>query len=154
MRIIKYNTEIDSDKKTILVKESSKNYPEIESLSTPSKIADMFNYVFRARYQSEEVVWILALNTKCSSIGVFEVSRGYVNCSLLRPREVFMKLLLCGAVNFVLVHTHPSGETTPSRDDIKITKSIKEIGNMMGIVLLDHIIIGDTYWSFAEKKMI
>ena len=155
MEIIEYNTEIDSDMKTVLVKENSNDYPENDFLTSPQKIVNMFNQVFRAKYQSEEYAWLLALNTKCKPIGVFEVSHGSVNLSLLNPREVFVKLLLCGAVHFVVVHNHPSGVVTPSKEDAKVTSELNSVGKLIGISLIDHIIIGgECYWSFTEKKMI
>lgn len=154
MRITKYTTHLDSDRKPVLVKESSSNYPEVCRLDSPEKIYKMINAVYNASVLTEEYMWAIALDTKCNPIGIFEVSHGIVNASLITPREIFMKLLLCGAVNFVLVHNHPSGDVTPSKEDITTTKRIKESGEMISINLLDHIIVGNAYYSFQEKGVL
>jgi DNA repair protein RadC len=91
------------------------------------------------------------MNTKNKVIGVFEISHGNVNSSVLGTREVFQKALLANAVSIILMHNHPSGDPTPSRQDIEVTKKVAEAGNLIGIELLDHIIIGDSYTSLKEK---
>lgn len=153
MKIIKYSTCFDEDRKPMLVKESSGNYPDICSLNSPDKIFNMMNLVYKSNNLTEEYFWILALNTACKPTGMFEISHGTVNASLVTPREVFMKLLLCGASHFVAIHNHPSGDTTPSKNDIEITKKLCEVGEIMNINLTDHIIVGDCYYSFRENGL-
>lgn len=154
MKVIKYNTELDAYKKNILVMENSTNYTDSNSLATPKEVSNMFNTVFHANRQSEEHMWALALTTTCTPIGVFEISHGTATSSLANPRELFTKLCLCGAVNFILVHNHPSGNCTASQEDIDTTKRIKEASEIMGINFLDHIILGDTFVSLREQKLI
>ena len=154
MRIIKYTVELDDNKQSILVKEDAKNCTFLNKLDSPENIVDMLNYIFKAKYKSEEHLWLIALDAKCNPIGVFEVSHGTANSSLSSPREVFVRLCLVGAVNFVLAHNHPSGDTTPSKDDIEVTSQMKRCGNMMNIRLLDHIIIGNNYYSFKMDGML
>ena len=78
-----------------------------------------------------------------------------MNASLISPRELFIEALNCGAVSIVLLHNHPSGDPTPSESDILLTKRIKDAGDLIGITLLDHIIIGNNcYISFSEQQMI
>ena len=154
MRITTYRTELNEDKHNILVKESSHNYTAIENLSSPQKITDMMNSVFRLNKLPEEHLYMLALNTKNKVLGVFEISHGIVNASFCNPREIFIRALLCGASNIVLVHNHPSGDNTPSKEDIHTSKRIAECGKLMGIGLIDSIIVGDDYYSFKEKGMI
>ena len=108
--------------------------------------------LYQLDIQAEEYVYMIAFDTKQKPLGVFEISHGTVNASVLNPREVYLKALLVGAVNIVLLHNHPSGDTSPSRADIQSTKRIKEAGEMLGIKLIDHIIIGDDYLSFAEES--
>lgn len=75
----------------------------------------------------------------------------------MSTREIFMKLCLCGAANFMLAHNHPSGETAPSKPDLEVTETICKAGKMMQIELLDHVIIGrDNYdfYSFQQYGMI
>ena len=83
------------------------------------------------------------------------ISKGTVNATLVTPREIFVEALRCHAVNLILVHNHPGGDPTPSTADIQITEQIRQAGDLLGIYLLDHIIIGDhRYISFKEQGMI
>ena len=149
MKITTYRMELNSEQHNVLVKENSCNYP-IESLDSPQKTADMLNDVFRLNKQAEEYVYMIALNVKGRPLGVFEISHGTVNQSICNPRDIFVKALLCGAVGIILAHNHPSGDTTPSKEDIEIYKRIKETGEIIGIELLDNIVIGNGYISFRE----
>ncbi|HHT96642.1 MAG TPA: JAB domain-containing protein [Clostridiales bacterium] len=154
MRITKYTTIINKESKlTELLKEKGLNYKTSNtSLTNPRDIVKMMNDVFQLNEMAEEYVYMIAFDTKNKPIGVFEVSHGTINTSILRPREVFLKALLVGAVNIALVHNHPSGDVTPSREDVHATKRIEESGKLIGIGLLDHIIIGDNYLSFREEN--
>ena len=85
----------------------------------------------------------------------YVLSIGTVNESLLSPREVFVQALKCKASHVMLLHNHPSGDALPSGQDILITKKIKEAGELVGIPLIDHIIIGDgCYTSLKEKGLL
>lgn len=98
---------------------------------------------------------LLMLNTKARLIGETDISKGTVNASLVSPRELFIEALQKNAVSIILLHNHPSGDPTPSKEDILITKRIKEAGSLIGIELLDHIIIGNNcYISLAEKNLV
>ena len=139
MRITRYTTELTDDKITAVVKENSSNY-EISNLNCPENIVRMMNDVFHAGRKAEEYVWLIAANTKMKPIGLFELTHGSVNASQLGSREV-------------LVHNHPSGDPSPSRDDNATTKRLKSAADIMGIPLVDHIIIGDSaFYSYAEHN--
>ena len=142
-RITKYRLE--------LVKESSKIY-EVDKISSPTDVGDYIEKVFNLSSQAEEVMVMLVLDTKNNVIGAFEVSRGSLNSSIVHPREVFKRALLLNGASIILAHNHPSGDTTPSREDIDVTKRLVEGGNILGIEVLDHLIIGDNgrYRSFRE----
>lgn len=152
MRIINYTMYLDSDRKNVLVKENSKNCPEISHLDNPQIIVDMMNKEYHASVLTEEYMWMIAMDSKCKPIGIFEILHGLVNATLLSPREIFTRLCLCGAVKFILVHNHPSGDSFPSKEDIQTTERVKQCGELMNIHLIDHIIIGDGYYSFAENE--
>lgn len=154
MRITKYSVELDADRKNVLVKENTKNCPEINRLDSPEKIVKMLNDLYHAKSLAEEYMWAIALDTKCQPIGVFEISHGTVDASLITPREIFVRLCLCGASRFVMAHNHPSGDVTPSTQDMQVTKQVKEAGKIMSIVLLDHVIIGEGVYSFRENNII
>ena len=151
MRITTYKTELSTDNLNILVKEKSCNCTGIETLNNPSLIAEMFNVVFRLNKQTEEYLYMLALTTKGKPLGVFEVSHGIVDGTFCNPREIFIKALLCGASGIVIIHNHPSGDATPSKQDIESYNRLKEAGKLIGISVLDSIIVGDSYYSFAEN---
>lgn len=105
---------------------------------------------------AEERVYCLALNTKMHPMGVFEVSRGTVNVSVCEPREVFQKLLALNATSFILIHNHPTGDATPSALDNNITDRMQKVGDLIGIRMTDHIIVGSygNAYSFTAKDFV
>lgn len=154
MRVTKYNVVLNSDKKTELVKESSANYPQLSrSLSGPSIVRDLAEEVFHASRMAEEYTWLIATDSVLHLTGVFEISHGSDRIAMLGAREIFTRLFLCGAGRFFLVHNHPSGDTTPSKEDIASTKKILKGSQVLGVELMDHIIVGSdrTYYSFQES---
>lgn len=153
MRITKYRTELDANRHNILVKESAVNYA-CDRLDSPSAITGMFNSVFGLNRMAEEYVYMTAFSSAFKVLGVFEISHGNVHASLIRPREVFIRLLLSGAVSFVICHNHPSGVCTPSKEDIEMTDRLKRCAGLMGVPFTDHIIIGSSYYSFKENGLL
>lgn len=112
-------------------------------------------FMEKLRHRNRECVIVMLLDSKGHLIKEVELTSGTVKMSLLSPREVFVEVLKAEAVQFILVHNHPSGDPTPSKDDVKITERIRELSFLMEIPLLDHIIIGDrSYISFKEKGLI
>ncbi|HBA70582.1 MAG TPA: hypothetical protein DCZ40_14690 [Lachnospiraceae bacterium] len=119
----------------------------------PSSVAKY--YMERLRHEKKERVLLLLLDYKERLIGEEVLSVGTVSASLLSPREVFIAALKKEAVHIMLLHNHPSGDPAPSRQDMRITEEIKEIGGMIDIPLIDHIIIGDNkYMSFKEAGLL
>lgn len=154
MRITIYKTELNDDLCTELIKERACNYSNSTgNLSNPDSIVNLMNDVFHTDKLSEEYLYMIALNTKCHPIGFFEISHGASNYCICNPREIFNRLLLCGATAFVLLHNHPSGDSTPSKDDLKAFEKVKQCSNLMGISFLDNIIIGKDFYSFREKSL-
>ncbi len=103
----------------------------------------------------KEVFSILLLNSANLLIKEVQVSEGTLNASLVHPREVFRSAILESAASIILIHNHPSGEVQPSTEDRSVTKKLVEAGNLMGINVLDHIIIGrGKYFSFRENGLI
>lgn len=116
---------------------------------TPSSIADY--YMEQMRHEEVEKVLLLLLDTKLHLMEEYLLSKGTVNASLLSTREVFRHALRAGACKIVLLHNHPSGSCSPSKEDLSVTKKIMEAGNLMEIPLLDHLIVGDgCYLSLKE----
>lgn len=97
----------------------------------------------------------LFLNSKNHIIAQETLSMGSLNASIVHPREVFRAAIKCSSASIVCAHNHPSGDPTPSPEDIQITKRLIEAGAIVGIDVLDHIIIGDgTYVSLKEKGLV
>ena len=116
----------------------------------PASIADY--YMERLRHEDQEVLLCMMLDTKNQLLGEKEITRGTVNATMISPRELFLAALQFRAVPILLVHNHPSGIPEPSGDDITVTRQIRRAGEMLGITLLDHIIIGDhCYTSMLEQ---
>ena len=104
---------------------------------------------------NQEVLKVILLNTKNIVIGVKDVFKGSLNSSIVHPREIFKEAVQRGSANIIICHNHPSGDPTPSNEDIDVTLRIKQCGDLMGIKLLDHIIIGNSnYISLKEKGII
>ena len=98
---------------------------------------------------------LLTLDVKNVVTSISTVSIGSINTSVVHPREVFKTAILSNAASIILAHNHPSGDVTPSKQDINITHRINECGKILGIDLLDHLIIGDdTYTSLKEKGIV
>ena len=103
-------------------------------------------------YQTEEYLYEICLNTKNHLIGIFEISHGCISCTVSSPREIFQKALLCGASAAILVHNHPSGDVSPSSEDMKTYETMKRLGDMMNVSVLDSLIIGEhDCYSMASK---
>jgi DNA repair protein RadC len=103
-------------------------------------------------YLTQEHFVVIGLNTKNHILFKHTVTIGPLNASLVHPREVFRPLIRHSAASCIVAHNHPSGDPVPSREDIEVTKRLKEAGNIIGIELLDHIIIGlHEYYSLKEK---
>ena len=118
--------------------------------SSPKAIAQY--YMEDMRHRGKEVMKLLFLNTRSRLIGESTVSVGTVDMALVSPRELFLEALQRNAVSIILLHNHPSGDPSPSREDVQITRRVREAGVLIGIQLLDHIIIGNNrYVSLREK---
>lgn len=123
------------------------------TFATPESIAGY--YMEDMRHLEQEEVRAMFLDTKQALLNDVLLSRGTVNASVLSPREVLIEALRCRAVSMVLIHNHPSGDPSPSRDDLSLTRRIKTAGELVGIILIDHIIIGDLrFISFREQNIL
>ncbi len=118
-------------------------------LFSPKAVADYYSP--KLRHLEKEQSMILFADSKSRIIGDQLLALGTVNASLMSAREVYLAALKQNAVYIILLHNHPSGDPTPSNEDHLVTNRIKEAGELLGILLLDHIIIGDNrYISFKE----
>lgn len=107
------------------------------------------------RYLKKEYLKIIMLNTKNIVISIKDVSVGSLNSSIVHPREVFCEAIKKSSASIIICHNHPSGDPTPSGEDINVTRRLKECSTLIGVELLDHIIIGNgTYISLKEKGIL
>jgi DNA repair protein RadC len=107
------------------------------------------------RHLKKEVFNTILVNTKNQLMKLINVSTGSLNASIVHPREVFCEAVKAGASAVIFVHNHPSGDPDPSMEDIETTRKLVDAGNILGIKVLDHIIIGDgIYTSLKEKGLI
>ena len=155
MRVTKYNLLLDEDRHPELVKEETKIYRTESSFRNPQTVVKIFNDLYHADRRTEEYGYLLALDVKGKPLGLFELSHGAVDYSIINTRAVMIRLLLCGASGFILLHNHPSGNMNPSAADINVTRRMQEAASIMGIGFFDHIIIGhEEYYSFMENGLL
>ena len=111
--------------------------------------------IYRELDADKEHFVVLCLTNKHRLSGFKVISTGSLTASLVHPREVYTAALELRAAAIIFVHNHPSGDPAPSPEDIDITKRLKEIGDVMGIRVRDHIVLGqDRYFSFSDRNMI
>jgi DNA repair protein RadC len=137
---VRYSVRKDTNDEPIIVARSLINVPAAAA-------------AFMALLKDEpaEVFGILCLTTKHQVIAYHEVSRGTLDATLVHPREVFKAAMLANAASILAGHNHPSGDQSPSPDDAELTRRLAAAGELLGVPLLDHIIVGDHgYYSFKE----
>lgn len=129
-----------------------KDLPE-RKITSPHDVVGLL--MDEMQYLKQECFKIIMLDTKNKVIKVEEITRGTLNSSLVHPREVFVKAIKQHAAAIILAHNHPSGDTEPSAEDKSITRRLVEAGELIGISVLDHIIIGrGIYMSFKQEKLL
>jgi len=119
-------------------------YPENGTkpvVKTPEDVAALVQS--RLKDKKKEYFLALLLDTRSQLIRVAEISVGSLDSSIVHPREVFKEAVSASAASVIFVHNHPSGETEASEDDVRLTRRLNEAGEIMGIDVLDHVIIGD-----------
>ncbi len=125
------------DKTTVLGPESAANY-----------------LIPLLRFQKQENFVVLLLDAKNNIIRYSKIHLGTVNSSIVHPREVFKEAISHSAVSCIIAHNHPSGDTTPSKEDLLVTQRLVEVGDLVGIQIVDHIIIGNNdYLSFKKESL-
>lgn len=112
-------------------------------------------YMEQMRHYRQEHLKIAFFDSKCQLIGDSLICIGSVNTTLIPTREIFLKALEYEAVYVIMLHNHPSGNAIPSKEDIYATQKVAEAGEVLGIQIADHIVIGDNqYYSFREKGLL
>ena len=132
-----------------MIKESSFLY-QTRTVSSPNDAYEMIREQLKDLDREQFI--IACLNTKNEPTNISVVAVGTLNKAIVHPREVFKTAILSNAANVIAFHNHPSGDTEPSQQDIQLTNRLYEAGELLGIKLLDHLIIGDgTFTSLKEK---
>lgn len=131
--------------KRVLMKNSKNHF----RYTNPKDIFESVRYLFTGKKQ--EYFYALYFNQKQELLERKLLFMGTVNRSVVHPREVFKEAYLLSASSVICIHNHPSGDVTPSMEDIRVTKALIEIGEMNGIPILDHLVVSDdAYYSFRE----
>jgi len=150
-RSIKFK-QIKAVYETITIQEDLGDYlAPGERFTSPIQIFNTFNFLIN---ETKEYFYTLHLDGKNRILCIDQVSAGSLNQSIVHPRGVFKTALLSSAAAIMLIHNHPSGEPQPSREDREITRRLKEAGELLGIRVLDHIIVGSSYFSFVEMGLL
>jgi len=135
---------------TLAARFQSRKLENLDRFTSPRQVFDYFHHEFRDC--RKEYFLALLLDGKNRIMRRVQISEGSLNQSIVHPREVFIPAVKESAAAMILVHNHPTGDPSPSSEDISITRRLKEAGEIMGIKVLDHIIIGDgDYISFVER---
>lgn len=138
-----------------VIQEKTARYDIDRKIRGPEDVDRIAREVAEMDSLAEEVFNMITVNTKNEMTGLFTVSKGSLNASVVHPREVFKRALLQNASAIFLLHNHPSGNPKPSREDKAITQRLAEAGVLLGIRVLDHVIIGrDKYFSFQEHGLL
>lgn len=122
-----------------------------DNMTSPQAVARLVNSVLDLENDAQERLGMLSLDTKNKVVGIHVISTGTLNSSVVHPREVFKSAILNNANAIILFHNHPSGDTEPSRADVDVTERVFEAGELLGISLLDHVIVG--YDGYTSLKL-
>jgi DNA repair protein RadC len=133
------------------VKEASWEYDALHQVKTPDEVYEFARDVMKINEEPAEIFVAIALNKRNGMIGYHIVSRGSLTSAPVHPRNVFQFLLNCNAAFAIVLHNHPSGSANPSDADIDITKRLREAGEIMGVEILDHVIIGENCWVSLKR---
>ena len=154
MTIPTYDLAVRTDGIPYLRGTGTSEYPG-SRIESPAQAAGMLRQCFKLHESAEERTWLLSLNAKCRPTAVSELAHGGYSCCPIDLRPLFTRALLAGASSILLAHNHPSGDPSPSRDDIEAARRTDEAGKLLGIPLADFLIIASgSHVSFRERGLI
>lgn len=155
LKIHAYELLKEKDDELRLVKEKTYKYEGEEILNSPEKVYSFILETLSLQNYPEEMMYVIGLNNRGTVKGLFKVGQGTTTTSLVNPAGIFKRLLLSDCNNFILAHNHPSNNMEPSQSDIQTTINLDQLGKMLGVKLLDHLIIGrDCFYSFKQERII
>jgi len=145
-----YELELETFKVRLMVAEH-----DLESCRSSEDIAALSRPIYASLDDDIEYFVALFLNNKNRLRGYKVISSGSLTASLVHPREVYRAVCLYGAASVIFVHNHPSGDPAPSSEDIDLTRRLKVVGDVLGVRVLDHVVLGNgRYFSFSDKGML
>ena len=133
-----------------LIEEHGDDYSETVPLDRPEAVARFFQEAICN--QPQEVMAVLLLDTKNRSLGYAEVFRGTLNRAAVEPRAILQYALLRNAAGFIIAHNHPSGDASPSAEDLAFTRRLSEASDVVGVKLVDHVIVGRQSWVSLRQR--
>lgn len=151
MPLVQYRPKMHN-KRVILYEELKLDVDTSKKLLNPDEIVNFIKDAIKIHENTVESVYMLCMDSVCHVTGIFELSRGAINESIVSPRDAILSAMLLNSYNVVLIHNHPSGDATPSGDDYKMTKRFIDAFDFCGMLLLDHIIIGDNATSIRSNN--
>lgn len=137
--------------KVSMIREKELPYT-IKEIDSSGKAAELAGQILKGA--DREYMLILSISCACKPVAVEIAAIGTLNGLMLQPREVFKHAILSNAAGIIMVHNHPSGRCIASKEDEEVTKRMMKAGEILGIPIEDHIIIGDGYFSFREEGLI
>lgn len=140
---------IITKQKLLLIKEQEFEYNK--KICSTLELVEFVRNVLKINNEPQEVLYLLSLNNKNQLVSFIELARGGLNMCKISQNEIFKSVLLSNSNRFIIIHNHPSGDPTPSKNDIEVTKDILKSCEIMGIELLDHLIIGDNEYQSIMK---
>lgn len=157
MKVNLFDMVMDDDRIPHLKRSGRLSAGRRKIYTEPKQIAKLLRKCFKANQLLEEYVWLICFDTTMQCVGIFEISHGSCNQSILDIPQVLQRTLLCGASVIMLGHNHPSGIVAPSNEDIQLTRRLWVACNILGIALIDHIIVGGAnkkeYYSLHKMNM-
>lgn len=152
MTVYEYNVRLNELRMPILREGAKYKVDARIVFNNPERVQNLASEILDLENAAEEYCYVLALDNKCTLKGLYEVGHGTVDVSIVDVRGIFQKALFLGASKIILMHNHPSGDPTPSEDDVKLTQRVKIAGEILDIQLLDHVVVG--YRNYKSLKEI
>lgn len=133
-------------------KEKTLNYNKLRQFTSPEMVYRVVKKILDST--DREYLLVLNLNAQNQACSIQVCSIGSLTSTMVHPREIFKSAICTNSDKILLVHTHPSGCTKPSKSDIQTTQILLKASKILGIPLVDHVIVGDSYFSFAENGLL
>lgn len=136
-----------------IVIERQEKYEYDKKITKMEDVVDLVRDVMKIQNEAQEVCYVLAIDSRNKTVCFTEIGRGSTNVCSILIADIYKYVLLSNCKKFILLHNHPSGDTTPSKEDIKITKTLLKGTKLLGIQMLDHIVIGNNKYQSCMAEI-